>query len=291
MATIAFMGTGLMGSGFVEALVERGHDVRVWNRTADKARALEARGARAFDDPAEAARGAARVHLALSDDGAVDAVLARVAPALDEGATVIDHTTVSPSGTTERAARMAAEGKRFLHAPVFMGPPQARAASGIMLCAGPEAVFRPLEAELARMTGELVYLGERPDKAAGFKLFGNAMIVAIVAGLVDVFTLGRSLGIEPAEAHSLFARFKVGGQLDVRGARMAKGEFLPAGFELSMARKDVRLMLETAGAAGRELAVLPAIARLLDAALADGHGAEDLGAVATFADRPPTRGT
>jgi 3-hydroxyisobutyrate dehydrogenase len=65
---IAFFGTGLMGSGFVRRLRANGHDVNVWNRSADKARRLEAEGAKAFADPAAALAGVERIHLSLSDD-------------------------------------------------------------------------------------------------------------------------------------------------------------------------------------------------------------------------------
>ena len=71
---IAFFGTGLMGSGFVRRLLANGHEVNVWNRSPAKARALEAEGAKAFDDPAAALVGAERIHLSLSDDASVDAV-------------------------------------------------------------------------------------------------------------------------------------------------------------------------------------------------------------------------
>src|SRR5687767_7971033 len=72
---IAFFGTGLMGAGFVRRLLAQGHEVRVWNRSAGKAKALEAAGAKAFADPAEALDGVERVHLSLADDASVDAVL------------------------------------------------------------------------------------------------------------------------------------------------------------------------------------------------------------------------
>ena len=65
--TIAFFGMGLLGANFVRALLRRGETVHVWNRSVEKARALEGDGAKSFDDPAEAARGATRVHLTLSD--------------------------------------------------------------------------------------------------------------------------------------------------------------------------------------------------------------------------------
>ena len=77
---IAFYGMGLLGSNFVRALRRRDQPVRVWNRTPEKARALESDGAVAVDDPAEAARGATRLHLTLSDHAAVDEVLERARP-------------------------------------------------------------------------------------------------------------------------------------------------------------------------------------------------------------------
>src|SRR5580704_14885613 len=128
---IAFLGMGLLGSNFVRAYRRRGEDVRVWNRSPAKAIALEAEGARAFSDPAEAARGAARVHLTLSDDAAVDEVLERARPGLEPGVLLVDHTTTSPAGTRARVERWKERGVEFKHAPVFMGPQNALESTGI----------------------------------------------------------------------------------------------------------------------------------------------------------------
>src|SRR5581483_4590284 len=88
---IAFFGTGLLGSGFVRALRRRGQAVSVWNRTAAKARALEPTGALVIEDPAEAVRGAKQLHLVLSDDAAVDAVLERARPGFAPDLVIVDH--------------------------------------------------------------------------------------------------------------------------------------------------------------------------------------------------------
>src|SRR5215470_19950563 len=95
---IAFFGMGLLGSNFVRALRRRGEDVQVWNRTYERAAALEAEGARAFRDPAEAARGAARVHLTLPDDAVVDEVLERTRPGFAGDVVLVDHSTTSTAG-------------------------------------------------------------------------------------------------------------------------------------------------------------------------------------------------
>src|SRR5262245_41698332 len=174
---IAFLGTGLLGTGFVRAALRRGEKVHVWNRTPEKARALEPDGAVAFADPAEAVRGAARVHLVLSDDASVDEVLERARPGLGAGVTVVDHTTTSPPGAAERVKRWAERGIPFQHAPVFMAPANALESKGVMMASGDRALFDSLSPELSKMTGKLVYLGPQTDRAAAFKLMGNLFLM------------------------------------------------------------------------------------------------------------------
>lgn len=272
---IAFFGTGLLGGGFVRALLRRGETVHVWNRTADKARALEADGARAFTDPAEAARGAERVHLSLSDDAAVDDVLERASPGLEQGGLLVDHTTTSPSGTAARVERWDARGFRFVHAPVFMGPRNALDATGLMLVSGERGRVEAARPHLERMTGKLVDLGERADAAAGFKLLGNLFLMFVTSGLADFFTLARAMDVDPRLAATLFDHFNPGATIGPRIDRMLGGDWSKASWELAMARKDARLMVEEATRAERPLHVLPAIAARMDELITAGHGRSD----------------
>ena len=277
MMNVAFLGTGFLGSGMAEGMLARGNTVTVWNRTEAKARALEALGAKVAPSPEEAVVAADYVHMALPDDGVVDAIVARFAPRLRPGAVVIDHSTTSPAGAKKRLARAEKQGIRFIHAPVFMTPQMCRESKGLMLVSGPATIFEQARAELAKMTGEVWYLGERPDLAASYKLFGNSMLFVITAGVADVFAMANGVGVTPADAISLFSKFQVAGAIPARGAKMSRGDF-SASFELTMARKDMRLMIEAAG--GQPLAVLPAIAKRMDDAIAKGHGRDDLGAIA-----------
>jgi 3-hydroxyisobutyrate dehydrogenase len=272
---IAFLGTGLLGSNFVRAMRRRGLDVNVWNRTAPRARALESAGARAFDDPAAAVRGATVVHVALSDDAAVDEVLERARPGLGRDAVIVDHTTTSPSGARERVARWAERGIAFQHAPVFMGPQNALEATGIMLASGDRARFDALSPELAKMTGKLVYLGPEPDRAAAFKLLGNLFLMSMTAGIADMLTLAKALGIKAEEAATLFDVFNPGASMGPRVKRILEGDHAQPSWELSMARKDARLMLEAAEKGGMNLAIVPAIARVMDHWIERGHGHDD----------------
>ena len=272
MANIAFLGTGLLGGAFAEACAKRGDTVVAWNRSPDKVLALAQFGVKAAGTPAEAVQGAARVHFVLKDDAVVEEVIAAARPGLGTNAILIDHSTTLPALTAERAKRLSAQGLKYLHCPVFMMPQAARNAQGSMLAAGPKALFESVKAELARMTGRLEYLGERADLAAVNKLLGNAMIIGMSATMADVLTLAKAEGVAGADAIKLLALFDVNAMIATRGLEMAKGNFTPR-FELAMARKDVRLMLETAG--GRPLAALPAIAARMDQLIAAGHGAKD----------------
>jgi len=277
MTNVAFLGTGLLGSAMVEAMLARGDRVTVWNRTASKTRALERLGAVVAATPEDAAAAGDHVHLALPDDAVVDEVLGRCAPHLRPGAAVLDHSTTAPAGTRARVPRLQAQGIRFLHCPVFMSPQMSRESKGIMLVSGPEPVFRSVAGELRKMTGEVVYLGERPDLAAAHKIFGNSMLFVVTAGLADVFAMAKAVGIAPADALSVFSKFDAASVIPSRGAKMSRADF-SATFELTMARKDIRLMIEAA--ADQPLAVLPSIASRMDDAIAKGHGQDDLGAIA-----------
>jgi len=121
------------------------------------------------------------------------------------------------------------------------------------------------------------YLGERGDLAAAYKLFGNSMLFVLTGGIADVFAMAKANGIEPADALTVFDKFPVGNFIKLRGEKMARRDF-SATFELTMARKDTRLMLEAAD--GQPLTVLPGIAKRMDDAIASGLGKDDLGAIA-----------
>jgi 3-hydroxyisobutyrate dehydrogenase len=272
MATIAFLGTGLLGGAFAEAAAKRGDSVTAWNRSADKVAALAAFGVKAAATPAAAVNSASRVHLVLKDDAVVDEIIAAVRPALGADTVIIDHTTTLPKLTAERAARLAQQGIKYLHCPVFMGPAHARSAQGSMLVAGPAVVFASVKDELAKMTARIEYLGERGDLAAANKLFGNALIIGLSATLADVLTLAKASEVKGEDAIALLGLLDLNTMVKVRGPNMAKGNFTPS-FELAMARKDVRLMLETTGS--RPMAALPAVAARMDQLIAAGHGAKD----------------
>jgi 3-hydroxyisobutyrate dehydrogenase len=267
----------MLGSAMIRAMLRRGIAVRVWSRTRDKAEALEAEGAHAFADPAEAAAGADRVHLCLNDDASVDAVVEAALPGIAATAPIVDHTTVTPQGVVERGRRLGEAGYSFLHAPVFMGPPMALHATGVMMVSGDAALVERVRHALESMCSELRYLGERADAAAIYKLMGNAMILTVVAGINDVLRIGEEQGLSREQVYELFDFYDPCGQIKGRGKRMVSGEYDPT-WSVDMAHKDAVLM--QAAAHHERLPAVDAVEALLRSVSDRGLGALDLAAVA-----------
>jgi len=276
----AFLGMGLLGSNFVKAMRRKGEEVQVWNRTASKALALEAVGARAFEKASDAVRNADIIHLTLKDDATVDEVLAMIKEALQPGAVIIDHTTTSAAGAIKRTEEWKKMGFAYLHAPVFMGPANALESTGHMLVSGDQALIKKYEAALSAMTGKLVNLGPEEGRAAGLKLVGNSFLLSLTAGIADTLSLARALGISTGDVSSLFDTWNPGAAMPARLKRIATGKFNEPSWELNMARKDAGLMMNAAQQSGSKLAVIPAIAAAMDNWIAKGHGNDDWSVIA-----------
>lgn len=272
----AYLGTGLLGSAFVRAMLKRGAAVRVWNRTAAKAQALAADGAEVADSAAAAVEGADIVHLTLRDDATVDEVLASVRPHLTPGALILDHTTTSVDGARQRTADWNKQGFRYLHAPVLMAPKHALEAAGLMMVSGDAALIEAALPELRPMTGKVMNLGTDPGAAAAIKLVVNLYSAAMMAGLSDVLNVAKAAGLPLQAVRQMFAQRDLTaltlGMLDRIGSERLREH---PSWELAMARKDVRLAIEEGAKSGHRMVAMPAAAAEMDRWIADGFGHAD----------------
>ena len=271
----AFLGMGLLGSNFVKAMLKKGEQVNVWNRTTSKAKALEADGAHAFEDVKAAVRDADVIHLTLKDDASVNEVLSAAEAALKLGATIIDHTTTSVEGAIQRTKTWKEKGLTYLHAPVFMGPKNALESTGFILVSGDQQVISKWQDQLSSMTGKLLNFGPTEGKAAGMKLIGNLFLISLTAGLSDVLKLAKSVDINGDEINNLFSQWNPGAMVQYRLKTILAGDFSHPSWELNMARKDAGLMIKEAENANEELTVIPAVAVLMDEYIKKGHGNDD----------------
>lgn len=278
----SFIGAGLIGTGFAKAALGRGEAVTVWNRSPEKCNALEKLGAAVAPSLSEAAKAADLIHIALTSDAAVDAVLADMAEHLSDKSVVIDHSTNLPEGTAKRALWCAERSIHYLSAPIFMSPVACEEAKGLIVVTGPAPLYERCQEALAPMTGRVYYAGEETDRAAKLKLIGNGMILTLLSGLSDVFGMGKNMGLAPTEVFELFSHFDPSMALKGRGARMAKADFETL-WSLQMARKDIDLMIQSSGP--EAVPVLSAIAGRMDALIEEGEEGKDVGILARDAHR------
>ncbi len=266
---------GLLGSNFVKALLNKGIAVNVWNRTAGKAKALESLGAQAFEQVQDAVAGATHIHVTLKDDDSVDAVLQTAAANISPGAYIIDHTTTSREGAIRRTAYWKEKGIHYQHAPVFMGPVNARESTGYMLLSGDPAVSQALTPLLNTMTGQILQLGPETGKAAAMKLCGNAFLVCLNFSLRETMAVAKALDVSVNELQALFAEWNPSAQLEGRLRRLSDGKGTNPSWELSMSRKDTGLFLDALGTAAIPPTLLPVVAGVMDRWIADGFGNHD----------------
>jgi 3-hydroxyisobutyrate dehydrogenase len=272
---IAYLGTGLLGSGFVRALLTKGNEVNVWNRTHAKAKTLEQYGAKAYADVKDAIAGAERIHLTLKDDASVDEVLANATPAILPGTFIIDHTTTSVAGAISRTRYWGEKGINYVHAPVFMGPINSLESTGYMLVSGNQAIINSILQWIEPMTGKVINFGEETGRAAGMKLAGNHFLIGFTATISDTLGLLKAMGIPADNLTSLFDQWNPGSMLPGRLKRMMAGKFDEPSWELAMSRKDAGLMLREAEIAGKQLVVLPSIAAEMDKWIDKGQANSD----------------
>lgn len=272
---VAFLGMGLLGANFVRAMINKGEKVQVWNRTASKATALQQYGAIPKTSPADAVKGADRIHLTLKDDASVDEVLEQAKPGLSPGSTIIDHTTTSVEGAIRRTNEWKAAGFIYLHAPVFMGPPNALESTGTMLASGDQEIFTRFLPVLQKMTGKVLNFGPETGRAAAMKLLGNCFLVCFTTGIADTLTLAKGMHIPVTDLNMLFDTWNPGAMLPARLKRMTSGDFSNPSWELNMARKDTGLFLQEAKKGRVALKVIPAIAAEMDRWIGKGHGSDD----------------
>lgn len=269
-----FIGTGLLGSGFVRAWLNRGVEVKVWNRTFSKAQKLEAHGAKVFATPEEAVKDSQRIHLVLRDDVSVDEVLSKVETHLTPGAVIIDHTTTSVEGAIRRTQDWSAKGFVYQHAPVMMGPQNALNATGNIFVSGHQEIIQMLTPELESMTGALMNFGEETGKAAGLKLISNLLLMAVNAGISDALTLAKSLNIPESDLAKLPT---IAANGVVRGGfnKITQHPHNEPTWELTMARKDAKLMMDEAEKGGKHMMIIPVIAQEMDEWIDKGFAHKD----------------
>jgi 3-hydroxyisobutyrate dehydrogenase len=275
--TVALLGTGTMGAGMARNIAAAGLPLRVWNRTAEKARALADVGATVADTATDAVRGADVVLTMLFDADSVEATVTEARDGLSEGTVWLQQSTVGVEGT-ERLAKLADElGLVYVDAPVLGTKKPAEDGALVVLASGPDSARETVQPILDAIGSTTTWLGEA-GQGTRLKLVANSWVLTVIEGIAEALTLATALGVEPQR----FLDVVKGGAMDapyvqLKGRAMLDGEFAPS-FGLDGAAKDAGLIVDAARAAGADVAVIEAVQQHFARALAAGHGDKDLSA-------------
>lgn len=276
---VAVLGTGLIGTGMARSLLRAGHNVRVWNRTADRAEPLRRDGATVARDPQDAVRDAHAVITMLFDADAVLDVVTGID--LPDGCVWVQSSTIGIDGTRRVVELAQDRGLTVLDAPVLGTRGPAAEGALVVLVSGDERAAAAVQPVLDAVGRATVDAGPELGAATALKLVCNAWVGTVTAALGQSMALADGLGLDPR----LFLGAIAGGPVDmpyahVKGAAMLAGEY-PAAFTVDGVVKDLDLIRDATTRAGVPDTVLAATRDLFARASADGRGHDDMAAVRT----------
>ena len=262
---VGFLGLGQMGSGIAANILKAGNDLKVWNRSPEKAEPLVRDGAQLARTPREAAGGRDIVLTMLADDAALDGVLLGddgLMAGLGANALHVSMSTIAVATAEAVAAKHAARGQRFISACVF-GRPDAAAAKKLFVVAGGDAAEIARARPVLEAIGQRVFeVGERPSAANLVKLCGNFAILAAIETMGEAMALAEKGGVRKAKLLEVLTGTLFDAPVyRTYGPILVNESFRPAGFAAPLGFKDMRLAGE---AAEKSVTPMPLLSLLRD---------------------------
>jgi 3-hydroxyisobutyrate dehydrogenase len=287
---IAVLGLGIMGSGMARELVNKGFEVRVWNRNAAKAAPLVAAGARAGATPADAVRDVDLALAMLADDDASRAVWLGAGGALDAmkpGAVAMESSTLTVEWVRELAREAGNRGVEFLDAPVTGTKMHAESGTLSFLVGGAAETLERVRPALAAMSGSIAHVGPS-GSGAMVKLINNFMCGVQVASLAEALGMAERSGLDVRQVAAMLGAGAPGSPL-VRmiGQRMIDRAYEPNFFVPLMA-KDLAYAQREFARAGIDLKSAEVARAPFVAAAQAGFADRDIASIVELL-RGPTR--
>ena len=280
---VGFIGLGQMGRAMAGRLLEAGHELIVYNRSAAAAEPLEARGAQVAGK-ADATLDAEVVITMLADDAAVDAVwiASGLARGMRPSGIHLNMATVSLAMGKRLAALHRMGDSRYLSAPVFGRPHAAASGELDIVVAGDAAAIESCKPLLALLGRRHFVVGAEPHHANIVKIARNFLLATIVESLGEALALTRKSGVDPARFLDIITSTSMNAPAYRNYGRMiVERDYAPT-FALRLGLKDVELAL----AAATDTRVPMPTADLLReqhlAAIAHGYGDQDWAALGEY---------
>jgi 3-hydroxyisobutyrate dehydrogenase-like beta-hydroxyacid dehydrogenase len=289
-ATVAVIGAGRMGSAMVRRLRGNGADVVVFNRTAERARALAAEtGADAVATAREAAAAAPVVLVSLADDHALEMAYGGpygIIAGITAGSVVADTSTVDPQTILRLGPQIAACGAALIDTPVSGSIPSVAAGELTVLAGGDAAPLERARPVLESLARRIIHVGPL-GAGATMKLAVNSIVHALNAAVSEALVLAESAGVQRSAAYEVFASSAVAAPFVLyKRAAFEDPDSADVAFSLDLVAKDLDLILTLAGRTGAPMPQGEVNRRVVGEAIDAGYAEADLSALARlFRDR------
>jgi len=255
-------------------LLEHHSPVRIWNRTIEKAKAFEEKGATVARTPREAATDADIVCVCVSDTPDVEEVVFGEHGALagmKEGSLLIDFSTISPDKTKELAARAAEKSVAWIDAPVSGGDVGARNGTLTIMAVGSESDFERAKPVFA-IVGKNIALMGPVGSGQQTKMVNQIAVIGTLISMSEALNYAREKEMDLEKVLSVIGSGAAGSwSLQNYGPRVLEGDFSP-GFSARLMAKDLRLVLETLEGLEADYEATRKIARLFEKMVENGDG-------------------
>ena len=279
---VTFLGLGTMGGAMAANLARAGFPVTAWNRSPGRAPDLVGLGVTMAATPAIAAAASTIVVICVSDTPDVEAVLFGpdgVVAGARPGTLIVDCSTIAPSGSWDFATRLTERGLSMVDAPVSGGSEGARNATLTIFVGGDVADVERARPVLSAMGRSITHVGPIGAGQA-VKAVNQVILAGTYLGVAEGIVLAIKAGLDVEQIVSALG----GGAaqswvLENRSGRMVDNDY-PLGFKVSLHRKDLGIALDLAAQVGAVLPVSALAAQLETGLIAQGHGDDDVSAVA-----------
>jgi 3-hydroxyisobutyrate dehydrogenase-like beta-hydroxyacid dehydrogenase len=278
MTKIAFLGLGMMGTPMATRLLEAGHDLTVWDRMGETTtKVFVDRGALAATSPAEAAVGVDVAITMLANPEVLEGVVFQggLGGALGPGQVLMDMSTVGPDEIRSVRERLP-DGVIVVDAPVRGSVPEATGGTLDIFVGATDEGFERVR-EILESLGRVRHVGG-PGAGAAAKMVANSVLGAAMVAVGEALSVGEVFGLDRRVVLDVLADSPVGPTAKAKRANIESDTYPPS-FKLSLALKDMRLVTEAAGRAGRDLKLADASRAWLDEAAEAGASDLDFSAV------------
>ena len=281
---IGFIGLGIMGKPMARNVMEAGYDLVVYNRTREKAEEISGDGATVADSPREVAEGSDVVITMLPDSPDVWEVVGGengVLEGIEEGALLVDMSTISPVVTRELAEEVEERGASMLDAPVSGGDVGAQEGTLSIMVGGGEEDFERARPLFEVMGQTITHVG--PSGAGQTAKAANQIVVALtIEAISEALVLGSKAGAAPEKILEALSGGLAGSKvMEAKREKFLSHTFDP-GFRVELHHKDLGIAL----AAGREYGVPLPVTAIVDQMLGSlkvkGKGDKDHSTILTL---------